>query len=118
MSLTAVFVTVFASLYCSHLIKTLSEANHCCHLTLNRCSEQRRGGGDHCRPKVHLRGRRGAVLLLLLPELMLAEGAFRQVPRSETNGWRKGRGVTTSNISCQIHLNNSSVPAVSDTKCR
>lgn len=59
-------------------------------------------------------GEEGAVL----PELMLADGTPCQVPLSETNGWRKGRGVTTSNIPCQIHLNNLSLPAVTDTNCR
>lgn len=36
----------------------------------------------------------------------------------ETNGWRKRRGVSTSNISCQIHLNNLSLPTVTDTNYR
>lgn len=63
--ITASYIAVFVcpcspcagSLYSGCLIKTLSESNQCCHLMLNRCAEQRRGG-DYCRPKVHLRGRR------------------------------------------------------------
>lgn len=46
-----------ALLFNNCIIKTLTEANQCCHLKLNRCTKQR-GGGDHCGPKVHLRGRR------------------------------------------------------------
>lgn len=48
----------------------------------------------------------------------IADGTPCQVALSDTNGWRKKQRVTMSNISCQIHLNNLSSPAVTDINCR
>lgn len=55
----------------------------------------------------------------VLPELMLADGALPvKYPSQSLMGGEKVEGVTTSNNSCQIHLNNSSLLAVTDTNCR
>ncbi len=44
------------------------------------------------RRTLHAQGASAGEERAVLPELMLADGTPCQVPLSETNGWRKGRG--------------------------